>query len=88
LGRELYDRLGTLAEHFASVGKALDKAVKEYNKAVSSLETRVLPGARKFKELGAASSAESIDLLKPLEADPRAIQAPELLAFEEERKKA
>ncbi|MCC6124525.1 MAG: DNA recombination protein RmuC [Pirellulales bacterium] len=83
LGRELYDRLGRLADHFAAVGKALDKAVKEYNKAVSSLETRVLPGARKFKELGAAGTAEDIAALNPLEADPRAIQAPELLALSE-----
>jgi DNA recombination protein RmuC len=85
LGQDLYKRLSTLAEHFASVGKALDKAVKAYNSAVVSLETRVLPGARKFKELGAASTAESIELVKPLEADPRMIQAPELFALREER---
>jgi DNA recombination protein RmuC len=52
---------------------------------VVSLETRVLPGARKFKELGAASTAESIEMMKSLEADPRSIQAPELLALSEER---
>jgi DNA recombination protein RmuC len=80
LGQELYKRLSTLAEHFATVGKALEKAVKSYNSAVVSLETRVLPGARKFKELGAASLSESIEAVKPLEADPRSIQAPELLA--------
>jgi DNA recombination protein RmuC len=88
LGRELYDRLGTMADHFATVGKALDKAVKSYNQAISSLETRVLPGARKFKELGAASTAESIEPMKPLESDPRSIQAPELLALSEEQKES
>jgi DNA recombination protein RmuC len=81
LGQELYKRLNTLAEHFAAVGKALEKSVTAYNKAVVSLEGRVLPGARKFKELGAASTAADIELIKPLESDPRAIQAPELLAL-------
>jgi DNA recombination protein RmuC len=85
LGQELYKRLNTVAEHFSTVGKSLDKAVKAYNSAVVSLETRVLPGARKFKELGAASAAEDIELLKPLEADPRSIQAPELLSLSEEK---
>jgi DNA recombination protein RmuC len=85
LGRELYDRMGTLADHIASVGKSLDKAVRDYNKAISSLETRVLPSARKFKELGAASAAENIEPIKPIESDPRAIQSPELLALGEEK---
>ncbi len=85
LGQELYKRLATLAEHFAAVGKALDKSVTAYNKAVVSLENRVLPGHRKFKELGAASTAESIEVMKPLETDPRSIQAPELLAIAEEK---
>jgi DNA recombination protein RmuC len=84
LGRELYDRIGKMAEHFGAVGKALEKSVKSYNQAISSLETRVLPTTRKFKELGAASSAASIDLLQPLENEPRSIQAPELLAIAEE----
>ncbi len=79
LGRELYDRLAKLAEHFAKVGKELEQAVKAYNQAVASLEMKVLPGARKFKELGAASTSADIDRIETLETAVRQIQAPELL---------
>jgi len=79
LGRNLYDCLAKLTDHFAEVGKRLEQAVKAYNQALASLETRVLPGARKFKELGAATAAGDIDRLDPLESPVRKIQAPELL---------
>jgi DNA recombination protein RmuC len=79
LGRELYDRLAKMAEHFSKVGRELEQAVKAYNQAVGSLETKVLPGARKFKELGPAGSAESINVISPLESAVRQIQTPELL---------
>ena len=79
LGRNLYDCLAKLSEHFAKVGERLDQAVKAYNQALASLENRVLPGARKFKELGAASSAGDIDRLEPVDNAVRQIQAPELL---------
>ncbi len=79
LGRNLYDCLAKLTEHFAKVGERLDQAVKAYNQALASLENRVLPGARKFKELGAASTAGDIDRLQPVESPVRQIQAPELL---------
>ena len=52
VGEELYRRLAVFAEHLGKVGKGLDSAVDCYNKAVGSFETKVLPGARRFTELG------------------------------------
>src|ERR1700751_3649496 len=62
LGRELYGRLATLTEHFAKVGRSLDTAVRSYNEAVGSLETRVLPSARKFRDQGISPAAELAEL--------------------------
>jgi DNA recombination protein RmuC len=72
LGKELHDRLRNLAGHITSVGIGLDRAVESYNKAVGSLESRVLVSARKFAELGAAV-AEEIPQLEPIETSSRAL---------------
>jgi DNA recombination protein RmuC len=72
LGKELHDRLRLLASHIASVGTGLDRAVEAYNKAVGSLESRVLVSARKFAELGAAV-AEDIPELEPIDTTARAL---------------
>jgi DNA recombination protein RmuC len=76
LGKEVYDRLQTFLSHFEGVGQALRRATENYNKAVGSLESRVLPSARRFKELGAATG-EGIAELTPLDETPRALGAQE-----------
>jgi len=77
LGKQLYERMKTMAEHLTDIGKGLDKANIAYNSAVGSMEARVLPAARKFKELGAATGAE-VPVLKPTDTTLRMIAAPEL----------
>ncbi len=70
LGKQLYDRVRTFTEHLAGMGKGLGRAVDAYNDAVRSFEARVLIGARKFKELGAATG-EDIAQLEDIDEPPR-----------------
>lgn len=56
LGKELYERIGVVAGHFNKVGKSLDQSVGHYNKAVNSMESRLLVTARKFEALDSASA--------------------------------
>nr|ART38819.1 H20 [uncultured bacterium] len=79
LGRELYERIAVLGEHWAGVGKNLNDAVSAYNKSVATLESRVLVTARKFQELKVTGEDKEIRDLVPIEAQPRAVQAIELL---------
>jgi DNA recombination protein RmuC len=74
LGKELYDRIRPFVSHFEGIGSALEKAVDTYNKAVGSLEGRVLPSARKLKELGAATG-EELPEIEPVDEAPRALTA-------------
>ncbi|UCE63721.1 MAG: DNA recombination protein RmuC [Nitrospirota bacterium] len=76
LGQELSDRMATLADHLIKVGGSLAKAVESYNAAVASLESRILPSARKFKQLGAGSKKE-IEELQVIEQQPREPTHPE-----------
>jgi DNA recombination protein RmuC len=77
LGKQVYDRMKNLAEHLIEIGNGLEKANAAYNNAVGSLEARVLPAARRFKELGAASGTD-ISVVEPLNIAPRTVSAPEL----------
>ncbi|HEY8855843.1 MAG TPA: DNA recombination protein RmuC [Rugosibacter sp.] len=79
LGRELYERIAVLGDHWASVGKNLNDAVSAYNKSVATLESRVLVTARKFQELKVTGEDKEIRDLIPIEAQSRAVQAIELL---------
>jgi len=58
LGRQLHDRIATFSDHLDKVGKGLEGATKAYNAAIGSLESSLLPGARKFAELGAKGSKD------------------------------
>lgn len=77
LGRELYDRVRTLAQNFAKLGRSLEGAVGAYNDTLGSLERRVLVSLRRFEELGVATGAE-IPPLEPIERTVRTAQSPEL----------
>jgi DNA recombination protein RmuC len=75
-GRDLYERLGTMGRHFANLGTRLDKAVAAYNETVGSLETRVLPAARRFPELGIGG--DEVPQVTPIERVAKPLTAPEL----------
>jgi DNA recombination protein RmuC len=70
LGRQLYDRMRTLVQHFENIGSSLERAIGAYNKAVGSMESRILPSVRRFKELG-VTGAEEIAILEQVDQVPR-----------------
>ena len=70
LAEDLYTRIGTFVSHMNQVGRQLGRSVENYNKAVGSLERSVLPGARKFTELG-VHEKKDIDKLTSVEVEPR-----------------
>ena len=72
LGRALYDRIAGFAENLEKVGRGLETASKSYNVAVGSFEGTLLPGARKFAELG-AKGAKELAAPGPVETTPREI---------------
>jgi DNA recombination protein RmuC len=74
VGKELFDRCAKFADHLAGVGGGLEKAIASYNRAIGSWESRVLPGARKLRELGATRGPDAeIPLAEPVQTVPRAL---------------
>jgi DNA recombination protein RmuC len=82
LGRELYERLGHLGGHLNTLGTSLDRSVSAYNKAIGSLESRVLVTARKFQTLKIVEGP--LASLKPAEQAVRPLGSPELMAAADE----
>ena len=78
VGQDLYGRLATFAEHLSKLGRSLDSSVSAYNKAISSYDSRILPGAKKFTELGVTARKEP-PRLDPIERSPRHVAAPETI---------
>jgi len=78
LGHELYKRITDMGQHWSKVGRSLASSVDAYNKAVGSLESRVLVTARKFKEMGAASRSIEIESVEGIDRIPREIQASDM----------
>jgi DNA recombination protein RmuC len=78
LGEELYKRLGVFAEHLVRLGKSLGSSVESFNRAVGSLEQQVLPGARRFPDLGLRVNRE-LDLIEPI---PNLTRTPRAAALE------
>ncbi|HEY5603294.1 MAG TPA: DNA recombination protein RmuC [Gammaproteobacteria bacterium] len=83
IGSELYHRLATFTEHLNKVGKSLSNSVQHFNKAVGSLDTRILPSAKKFTELG-ISSEKPIEPLTQIETTTRSVES----ATEQEEKQS
>jgi DNA recombination protein RmuC len=77
LGRELYERLSVLGKHVGELGKSLTNAVTNYNRAVGTLESRVLVSARKLSDLGVVDS--ELERPRPVDETVRALSAAELL---------
>lgn len=81
LGKDLYKRLGDMGGHVGALGRSLTGAVDAYNKTVGSIERRILPTARKFKDLQAVSlGSDDLPELNPLDVTTRSIEAPEILS--------
>lgn len=83
LGRQLYTRLVKMSELLQTLGRRLNSAVGAYNETVGSYEARVLPGARRFEEHGAASAGRELQRIEQVTVAARTVQAAELEAADE-----
>lgn len=74
---QLYERISKIANDYVNLGRALSAATRKFNEMGATLESRVLPAARKFKEHGVQSNSE-LAVIEPIEFSPRPLQSPEL----------
>jgi len=80
VGEEMYGRLSTFGDYLAKLGRSLENSVSHFNRAVGSFDSRILPGARKFTELGIHADKELAETAQ-VEVGARQVQN---LAGEEE----
>ena len=73
-GREFYKRLRTFVDYLADVRASLNKTVDHYNKAVGSLEGRLLPSVRKLESM--ASTGKPLEAPQQIESFTREIADP------------
>lgn len=73
LGKALHERIRTFAAHLSALKRGLDQSVDAYNRAIGSLELRVLPAARRFQEMGAAGG-EEIETLEVVDKVTRRVE--------------
>jgi DNA recombination protein RmuC len=78
LGRELHARLVKLSGLLSSLGVKLNSAVRAYNETIGSYEARVLPGARRFADLGVADAGRELPEIEHVTVNARSINMPEL----------
>lgn len=83
-GKDLYDRVLKFLEFFSGVGRSIDTSVKKYNEALGSLENRLLPAARRFRDM----IAEPKDVASPeqIERQTRQLSLPEDELIESEQR--
>jgi DNA recombination protein RmuC len=72
VGEDLYQRLAVFTEHLTRLGGSLEGSVSAFNKAVGSFDSKVLPGARKFIEMG-VTPKKTLEPPSPLEITPRGV---------------
>jgi DNA recombination protein RmuC len=81
LGKELYKRISDMAGYLSDVGQRLGKAVESYNRAIGSLESRVMVTARKFRDLHVGTEQQELEVLEPVEATSRVLTMPQVTTF-------
>jgi DNA recombination protein RmuC len=75
LGKDLYARLATLGGHISDLGTHINNATKKYNAMVGSLESQVMPQARRFNELGVEGTSKPIEAIEEIDTVVRFPQA-------------
>lgn len=74
LGKDLYERISKFSAHLTDVGRGIEQSIGSFNKAIGSLESRVLVTARKLQELGAGASEDEIKPMRTIDKTVRALR--------------